>query len=106
MSANSEVGLMAAMVEAAHRDDKEHSNSGATFHMSHTSAEMTAYKKASPGKIVEVDDGTILPVDGFGVIEVDVDKLGTTSKPVKMVAAAYVPGLSRNLPSPRKAVEQ
>ena len=36
----------------------------------------------------------------------DLDQPGTTAKPVKMVAVAYVPGLSRNLLSTRKAVEQ
>ena len=55
---------------------------------------------------VEVADGTILPVDRFGTAEVDLDQPGTTTKPVKMVSAAYVPGLSRNLLSTRKAVEQ
>ena len=74
--------------------------------MSHTQARVTAYKKAPPGTTVEVTDGTILPVDGFGTIEVDLDQPGTTTKPVKMVAVAYVPGLSWNLLSTRKAVEQ
>ena len=55
---------------------------------------------------VEVANGTILPVNGFGTIEVDLDQPGTTTKPVKMVSVAYVPGLSRNLLSTRKAVEQ
>ena len=36
----------------------------------------------------------------------DLDQPGTTTKPVKMVSDAYVPGLSRNLLSTRKAVEQ
>ena len=36
----------------------------------------------------------------------DLDQLGTTTKPVKMVADAYVPGLSRNLLSTCKAVKQ
>ena len=40
---------------------------------------------------VEVADGTILPVDGFGTVEVDLDQSGTTTKPVKMVAVAYMP---------------
>ena len=66
---------------------------------------MTAYKKAPGGTTVEVADGTILPVDGFGTVEVDLDQPGTTTKPVKMIAIAYGPGLTRNLLSTRKAVE-
>ena len=36
----------------------------------------------------------------------DLDQLSTTTKPVKMISVAHVPGLSRNLLSARKAVEQ
>ena len=45
---SSEVGPMAAMTRVAGRGRKEEweSDSGATFHMSHTCAGMTAYKKA------------------------------------------------------------
>ena len=64
------------------------------------------YKKASPGTTVEIADGKILPVDGFGRIEVDLDQPGHTTKMVKMDDVAYVPGLSRNLLSIIKAVEQ
>ena len=53
--------------------DKWDSDSGGTFHLSHTRAGMTAYKKASPETTVEVADRTILPVEGFGTIEVDLD---------------------------------
>ena len=37
---------------------------------------------------VEVANGTILPVDGFGTIEVDLDQPDITTKSVKMVAVA------------------
>ena len=71
-----EVRAVAAMVGAARSDRKEErkSNFGATFHMSHTRAGMSAYKKASPGTNVDIADGNILPVDGFGRIEVDLDR--------------------------------
>ena len=103
-----EVRAMAAMVGAARGDRKEEweSDSGATFHMSHTRAEMSAYKKESPGTTVEIADGNILPVEGFGRIEVDLDEPGHTTRVVKMDDVAYVPGLSRNLLSSIKAVEQ
>ena len=103
-----EVRAVAAMVGAARSDRKEEweSDSGATFHISHTRAGMSVYKKASPGTNVEIADGNILPVDGFGRIEVNLDQPGHTTKMVKMDDVAYVPGLSRNLLSTVKAVEQ
>ena len=103
-----EVRAVAAMVGAARGDRKEKwkSDSGATFHMSHTRAGMPAYKKASPGTNVEIADGNILPVDGFGRIKVDLDQPGHTTMMVKMDDVVYVPGLSRNLLSTIKAVEQ
>ena len=68
-----EVRAVAAMVGAARGERKEEreSDSSATFHMSDTRAGMSAYKKASPGTTVEIADGDILPMDGFGRIEVD-----------------------------------
>ena len=103
-----EVREVTAMVGAARSVRKEEweSDSGATFHMSHTRAGMSAYKEASPGTNVEIADGNILPVDGFGRIEVDLEQPGRTTKMVKMDDVAYVPGLSRNLLSTVKAVEQ
>ena len=76
-----EVRAVAAMVAAARGDRKGEweSYSGATFHMSHTRAGMSAYKKALPGTTVEIADGNILPVDGFGRIEVDLDQPGHTT---------------------------
>ena len=74
--------------------------------MSHPHGRMTAYKKAPPGTTTEVADGSILPVDGLGTFEVDLNQPRCTTKPVKMVAVPYVPVLSRNLLSTLKAVEQ
>ena len=103
-----EVRAAAAMVGTARSDEKEEweSDSGATFHMSHTRAGMSDYKKASPGTNIEIADGNTLPVDGFGRIEVDLDQPGRTTKMVRMDDVAYVPGLSRNLVSTVKAVKQ
>ena len=67
---------------------------------------MTAYKKTPAGTTVEVDDGTILPVDSFGTVEVNLDQPGTTTKPVEIVSVAYVPEGLRKPRSTRKAVEQ
>ena len=99
-----EVRAVATMVGAACGDRKEewNSDSGATFHMSHTRAGMSAYKKASPGTTVKIADGNILPVDEFVKIEVGLDQPGHTTKVVKMDDVAYVPGLSRNLLLPPK----
>ena len=102
-----EVRVVAAVVGAArdNRKEKWESDSGATFHMSHTRAGMCAYKRASPGTTVGIVDGNILPVGRFGRIEVDLDQPGHTTKMVKMDDVAYVPGLSRNLLSTIKAVD-
>ena len=67
---------------------------------------MPAYKKASPGTTGEIANGNILLVEGFGRVDVDLDQPGHTTKMVKMDDVAYVPGLSRNLLSTIKAVEQ
>ena len=106
--ANAEVGLVAATTGPAREDAKEEWDSGssASFHVSHTQAGMTAHKKAPAGTTVEVADETILPVYGFGTVEVDLDQPGTATKPVKMVSIAYVSGFLRNLLPTRKAVEQ
>ena len=106
--ANAEVGLVAATIGAARGDRNEEwdSDFGASFYVPHTQTGMTAYKKAPEGTTVEVADGTIFPVDRFGTVEVDLDQPGTTTKPVKIVSVADVPGLSWNLLSIRKAAEQ
>ena len=106
--ASSKEGLVAATIGAARGDGKEEcdSDSGASLHMPHTQNGRTAYKKASTGTTVEVADGPILPVDGFGTAEADLGQPGTTTKPVKMVSIAYVPGFSWNLlSSTLRAVE-
>ena len=102
------VRAVAAMVGAARGDRKKEweSDSGATFYMSHTRAGISAHKKALPGTTVEIADGNILPVDGFGRIEVDLDQPGHTTNMVKTDDVAFVTELSRNLPSTIKAVEQ
>ena len=74
--------------------------------MSHARDGMSNYRKASPGTNVEVADGNVLPVDGFGRIEVNLDQPGSIARTVRMDEVAYVPGLSRNLLSALKAVEQ
>ena len=84
--------------------------------MSRARAGMTAYKTTSPGTTVEIADVAILPADGFGTIEVDLDQLGTTTKPVNMVTAAYVLELSSvstlgggrgtTIPSPGRSPKQ
>ena len=106
--ANTEVGLVAVTTGAVRGDDEEEwdSDSGASFHMSHTQTGMIANKKAPAGTTFKVADGAIFPVAGFRIVEVDLDQSGTTTKPVTMVSVAYVPGLSRNLLSIRKVVEQ
>ena len=106
--ANGEVGLVAATAGEARGYGKEEYNmdSGASLYMSHTQAGVTAYKTAPAVTTVEVGDGTIFPVDGFGTVDVNLDQSGTTTNPVKMVSDGYVPGLSWNRLSTCKAVGQ
>ena len=108
VAANSEVGLVQTTIGGARGGGKEKwdSDSGASFHMSHTQAGTTAYKTAPAGTTVEVADGTLLPIDGFGAVKVDLDQPDARTKPVKMVSVAYVRGLPRNLLSTRKVEEQ
>ena len=96
VSAVPEVRAVAAMGGAArcNREEKWESDSAATFHMSHIRAGMSSYNKASPRTTVEIADGNILPVDGFGRMEVDLDQPGHTTEMAKMDDVAYVPGLS------------
>ena len=56
--------------------------------------------------MTKVADETILPVDGFETIEVDLVQSGSTTEPVKMVAVTYVPEFLRDLLSTVKLVEQ
>lgn len=103
----SEDGEIAAMVGTARSDRKEkwESDSGVTFHVSHTRHGMLNYNKASPGTTVEVADGYDLPVDGFRRIEVDLDLPRSTTRMVRMDDTAYVSGPARNLMSTLNAVE-
>ena len=105
MPANSELGLVAAAIGEARGDGKEKwkVDSSAPFHRPHTRTGIIAYKKAPEGTTVKVADGTNLPVDGFGTVEVDLNQPGITTKPVKMVSVAYVPYILRNLFSTLKA---
>ena len=91
-------------METAKRNGNK--DSGATLHMPHICAGMVSYKITCPGTLAEVADDTILPVDGFGTFEVNLDQPNTMAKPVKMVAVKYVPGRSRNLLPTCKAVKQ
>ena len=98
---------MVAMMETARGGSEEDWESDfiAIFHMYYTSARMTTRKKASPETMVEVADGNILPVDGLGRMEVDLEKPCITTKLVKMGAVAHVPELSRNLLSTLEVLE-
>ena len=90
-------GPTVAMIGVASGDRKEDwkSDSSTIFHMTHTRTGMITNKKPPAGTNVEVANGTILPVDGYGIIEVNLNQPGTTTKQVKMVAVAYMPGRSR-----------
>ena len=64
---------------------------------------MTEYKRASPETTVEVADGNILPVNGLGTLEVNLDLIRPSWRGLSVVA--YVLGLSRNVLPTLKTVE-
>ena len=72
---NFEVGPIAVMMAAARGGSKEKWELYvcAAFHMPHTHAGMAEYKKVFSWTAFEVADGNILPVDGLGTIEVNLD---------------------------------
>ena len=71
-TANFEVRMVAATVGAGrgHGKEEQDSGSGASFHISHTQAGMSALKKVPARVTVEVTDGTILLVGGFVTVDV------------------------------------
>lgn len=99
---------MTAMVGAARGDMKEEweLDSVATLHMPHVRTGMSDYKKAFPETTVDIANGNVLPLDGFGRIEVDLGQPRHTTKMVKIDEVAYLPGLSQNPLSALKAEGQ
>lgn len=73
---------MAAMVAAPRGRRREgwKLDSGATFHVSYTRAQLSDWKKESPETTAKVADGNIPAVDGCLRIEVDLDQPEHTTK--------------------------
>lgn len=73
--------------------------------MSYSRALIHGQIKASPGAVVEIVDGNVLPMDGFGRIELELNQPGYTIK-MKTYDVAYLPRLSQNLVLTLKTLEQ
>ena len=80
-------------------------NSGSTEHMTPDATALTEYEPAAPGDMVEVVDKTLLPVQGYGGLKLELQQPGGITA-VTLQKVAHVPALGRNLLSTRQASER
>ncbi|CAM9808817.1 unnamed protein product, partial [Ascophyllum nodosum] len=76
------------------------SDSGATEHMTPDPTGFERYETALPGRTVEMGDGTLLPVAGYGDLRLKIeqdDADGGQTRDLMLRRAAHVPGLRHNL---------
>ena len=76
------------------------SDSGATENMPPDPAGFERYETVSPGRTVEMGDGTLLPVAGYGDLCLKTkqdDANGGQTRDLMLRRAAHVPGLRHNL---------
>ena len=77
-------------------------DSGSTEHMTPDATALTEYKPAVPGDMVEVADKTLLPVQGYDGLTLELQQPGGIIA-VTLQKVAHVPALGRNLLSTRRA---
>ena len=76
------------------------SDSGATENMTPDPTGFERYETAPPGRTVEMGDGTLLPVAGYGDLRLKIeqdDADGGQTRDLVLRRAAHVPGLRHNL---------
>ena len=76
------------------------SNSGATENMTPDPTGFERHETASPGRTVEMGDGTLVPVAGYGDFRLKIeqdDADGGQTRDLELRRAAHVPGLRHNL---------
>ena len=76
------------------------SDSGATENMTPDPTGFKRYETAPPGRTVEMGDGTLLPVAGYGDLRLKIeqdDADGGQTRDLLLRRAAHVPGLRHNL---------
>ena len=79
-------------------------DSGSTEHITPDATALTEYKPAALGNMVEVADKTMLPVQGYGGLTLELQQLGGLTA-VTLPKVAHVPDLGRSLLSTRRANE-
>ena len=79
-------------------------DSDSTEHITPDATALTEYKPAAPGNMVEVSDKTMLPVQGYGGLTLELQQLGGLTA-VTLPKVAHVPALGRSLLSTRRANE-
>ena len=81
-------------------DERWISDSGATENMTLDPTGFERYETAPPGRTVEMGDGTLLPVAGYGDLRLKIkqdDADGGHTRDLMLRRAAHVLGLRRNL---------
>ncbi|CAN0442399.1 unnamed protein product, partial [Ascophyllum nodosum] len=79
-------------------------DSGSTKHMTPDATALTEYEPAAPQDMVEVADKTLLPVQGYGGLTLELQQPGGITA-VTLQKVAHVPALGRNLLSTRRVSE-
>ena len=80
-------------------------DSGSTEHMTPDATALKEYKPAAPGDMVEVADKTLLPVQGYGGLTLELQQPGGITA-VTLQNVAHVPALGFNLLSTRRVSER
>ena len=80
-------------------------DSGSTEHMTPDATTLKEYKPAAPGDMVEVADKTLLPVQGYGGLTLELQQPGGITA-VTLQNVAHVPALGCNLLSTRRVSER
>ena len=79
-------------------------DSGSTEHVTPDATALTEYKPAAPGDMVEVSDKTLLPVQGYGGLTLELQQPGAITA-VTLLNVVHVPALGCNFLSTRRASE-
>ena len=85
--------------------EMRNADSGSTEHMTPDATALTEYKPAVPGGMIEVADKTLLSVQGYGGLTLELQQPGGITA-VTLQNIAHVPALGCNLLSMRRASER
>ena len=80
-------------------------NSGSTEHMTPDATALKEFKPAAPGDMVKVADKTLLPVQIYGGLKLELQQPGAITA-VTLQNVAHVPALRCNLLSTRRVNER